>query len=242
MVSALELMENAGLYAKSKIDRAYYHACGGDARPVFYDIDRTYPALRVIDRNYDLIRDELLAVLPRRGGMPRYHDVDRRQQAISETTPGNWHTLFLSVYGAGERLPTRQLCPRTVEVVESIPNLIQTFFSILDPGKKVPAHKGPHFFYLRYHTAFLVPREKPPTIRVKDRFYTWRERESLLFDDSWNHEVLNESDEVRVVLITDIIRPRPAYLGPLLRLALNVSLSGVRKRSWEKYFERVVIR
>ncbi len=242
MASALKPLERAGIYVRRKIDRVYYHTCGKNERPVFYDVDRTYPALRVIDRNYDVIRDELLAVLPRREGMPRYHDVDDRQQSISEATPGNWRTLFLSAYGAGERLPNRDLCPRTVEVIESIPNLLQAFFSILDPGKKVPAHRGPHFYYLRYHTAFVVPKEKPPKIRVKDQFYTWKERESVLFDDSWNHEVFNESDDIRVVLVTDIIRPRPPFLDRLLRMALNASLSGARMQDWEEYFERVVIR
>lgn len=106
----------------------------------------------------------------------------------------------------------------------------------------MPAHNGPYFYYLRYHTAFVVPKQKPPKIRVKDQFYTWKERESVLFDDSWNHEVLNESDETRVVLITDIIRPRPPFLDRLLRMALNASLAGARKQSWENYFERVVIR
>ena len=235
-------LERAGSFVCGKIDRIYYHASGGNARPVFHDVDRTWPALRAIDQHYDVIRDELLAILPRREGMPRYHDVDRRQRSISETTPGTWRTLFLSVYGAGERLPNRHLCPRTVAVVESIPNLLFAFFSILDPGKSVPAHKGPVYYYLRYHTAFIVPRGKPPTIRIKDQFYTWRERESMLFDDSWNHEVLNESDDIRVVLITDIIRPGHPFLDRLLRLAMNASLAGVRKRSWEEYLERVAIR
>jgi aspartyl/asparaginyl beta-hydroxylase (cupin superfamily) len=47
-------------------------------------------------------------------------------------------------------------------------------------------------------------------MRVKDRYHTWREGESLLFDDSWNHEVVNESDGIRVILIVDILRPMPS--------------------------------
>jgi aspartyl/asparaginyl beta-hydroxylase (cupin superfamily) len=30
-------------------------------------------------------------------------------------------------------------------------------------------------------------------MRVKDQYHTWREGESLLFDDSFNHEVINKS-------------------------------------------------
>ena len=39
----------------------------------------------------------------------------------------------------------------------------------------------------------------------------------MLFDDSWSHEVYNESDAIRVVLIVDVLRPMPR-----LPHALNV--------------------
>jgi aspartate beta-hydroxylase/beta-hydroxylase len=44
-------------------------------------------------------------------------------------------------------------------------------------------------------------------MRVKDQLHTWREGESILFDDSWNHQVYNTSPERRVVLIVDVVRP-----------------------------------
>jgi hypothetical protein len=31
----------------------------------------------------------------------------------------------------------------------------------------------------------------------------------VLFDDSWNHEVVNESTGERIVLIVDVLRPMP---------------------------------
>ena len=76
-------------------------------------------------------------------------------------------------------------------------------------SKSVPAHCGRHYYYLRYHTAFYVPKKDPPSIRIKDQHYTWIEGESVLFDDSWDHEVKNDSDEIRVVLIVDVLRPMP---------------------------------
>ncbi len=237
-----ELLGRSGLYLQKKMDRLYYHACGREERPVFYDTAETHPALRVIDDNYEAIREELVSILPRMDGVPRYHHVFHDQTAISGGSPGNWRTLFLSIFGAGDSLPNRNLCPRTVAVLERIPNLLQAFFSILEPGKSIPAHNGPHFFSLRYHTAFLVPTDRPPVMRVKDRHYTWREGQSLLFDDSWEHEVTNESEGVRVVLITDIIRPKPKLLEPLLRSALKITIASWTKKDWEEQYERVVIR
>ncbi len=66
---------------------------------------------------------------------------------------------------------------------------------------------GPYLGYLRYRLALKVPATDPPSIRIKDRIHTWTERGSVLFDDSWNHEVYNRSPDIRVVLIVDVMRP-----------------------------------
>jgi aspartate beta-hydroxylase/beta-hydroxylase len=222
------------------LDRAYLRAVGGDRRPVFFDVERTHPELRAIDANYDAIRMELLAILPSKDSFPRYHEVDPNQVDISAPGRGSWRTFFVRLFGSGNRLPTCKLCPRTTEIVDRVPHLLQAFFSILDPGKSVPAHDGPHHYYLRYHTAFVVPRENPPKIRIKDQVYCWKERESVLFDDSWNHEVYNQSDSVRVVLITDFIRPKPWYLCALTHFALWFFLLGRDERLDEARFQRVL--
>lgn len=38
-------------------------------------------------------------------------------------------------------------------------------------------------------------------MRVRDKFHTWKEGQSIVFDDSLEHEVYNQSDDIRVVLI-----------------------------------------
>jgi aspartyl/asparaginyl beta-hydroxylase (cupin superfamily) len=103
----------------------------------------------------------------------------------------------------------RRHCPRTCDILDRIPNLFQAFFSILEGGKSIPEHAGPYRGYLRYHLGLKVPRERAPRIRIKDQFFTWEEGRSMLFDDSWEHEVENESDDLRVVLVVDVLRPMP---------------------------------
>ena len=39
----------------------------------------------------------------------------------------------------------------------------------------------------------------------------YRDGEAVLFDDSWDHEVLNAAAEPRAVLIVDILRPLPRF-------------------------------
>ncbi len=230
------LLQRANRALWRRLDRAHLAAAGGDQRPVFFDVRETYPALLAIDRNHDLIRAELEAVIGALDQVPRYHEVDANQAEISAGVR-NWRTLFLHLKRAGKSFPNRRLFPRTAEVLDSIPNVGQAFFSILDPRKSVPAHCGPHYYYLRYHTAFRVPRENPPSIRVKDRHYTWREGESVLFDDSWEHEVFNEADDLRIVLITDVWRPGPTWLRALHRLCYWTGHLSTRQQDLDRALE-----
>jgi len=191
------------------MNNLFYLWSGRDRRPVYFDIDAVCPALRSIEEHYDEIREELLAVLPQQGRMRRYHEVDEGQKYISGSDAKAWRVFFLRIIGDRAKLPAQELCPRTVEVLSGIPNVLQAFFSILEPGKNIPAHNGIFFGYLRYHLAFVVPQQDPPSIRIKDTVYTWKERESVFFDDSWNHEVTNRATESRVVMIVDVMRPMP---------------------------------
>lgn len=196
---------------------------GGERRPVFFDIAKTRPELLALDRNAPAIREELTGLLAEKQSIPRYHEVDGMQHYISGKFDADkdWKVFYL--YAMGEKpAANRGRCPRTAELLDGIPGLFQAFFSILDGGKSIPAHRGPYRGYLRYHLALVVPRENPPSIRIKDQHHTWREGESILFDDSWEHEVTNTSAADRVVLIVDVRRPMPIVFDAFNRFAESV--------------------
>lgn len=225
----------------SVADSLFYRLAGGDRRPVFFDIAETMPALLEIDRNYEVILEELQAVMPRGDEIPEYHELDRKQVDIATEGKAAWRTLFVDLWYAGPQFPNRRnYFPRTGEILDRIPLRLGGFFSILEPGKRVTPHNGPAFWYLRYHIAMVVPSKRPPTLRVKDQYYTWRTGESILFDDSWNHEVANESDEHRVVLCVDVMRPEFLRFAPLGRL-----LRWMRRpprASWSDVWEHLSLR
>ena len=200
----------------------YARTAGGDDRPAFYDIDATYPALRKIDRAFPAIRAEVLTIMDRREDVPRLHETDSGQHCISATTPHDWRVLYLSLMGV-QAGPNRALCPVTSAAVDKVPQIFQVCFSILDPGKSVPPHCGPYYGYLRYHLPLIVPENNPPTLVVNGEPHTWREGESILFDDTLSHEVLNTSDGLRVVLIVDVPRPMPLAQTLLNRCARRVA-------------------
>ena len=88
-------------------------------------------------------------------------------------------------------------------------------FSILAPHKHIPDHCGPYKGIVRYHLALKVPEPREQCrIRVGDEIATWEEGRSLIFDDTYEHEVWNDTDDERVVLFLDVVRP--------LRFPMNV--------------------
>ena len=218
-------------FLRRRTDRLILRHTGGEDRPPFFDVDGTCPELRAVDRNYDAIRRELQAVLPDLDRIPKYHEADVAQSDISEMGETSWRVFFLFMRH-GKAIPNEGACPETYRVVSRIPNVVDAFFSILEPHKSVPAHHGPFLGCLRYHTAFIVPEAAPPSIRVKDEHYTWKEGESMLFDDSHEHEVYNESDGVRVVLILDVFRPLPFWLDALNRFVGVVTRQGISDAEW----------
>lgn len=216
---------------------------GGERRPVFFDIDQTCPALRNLDRAFPEIQAELLALLPEQRQIPRYHELDTDLILASgrHQRDKSWNVFMLYSYGYKPEA-NRARCPATVAALETIPHLSQAFFSILDGGKSIPAHEGPTRSYLRYHLGLRVPAHDPPSIRVRDQRYTWREGESVLFDDSWDHEIYNQATEPRAVLIVDLLRPMPAIphaVNVVLRHAFGRLLYGRKiRRSLEQYRPR----
>lgn len=187
-------------------------AAGGEKRPVFFDAETVYPVLKELDAHFADIRDEVVNLLRQGQSIPEYYKLDRRQTYISAGDLGKSWKVFL-LYAMGEKPKlNRDRCPKTARLLDQVPGLFQAFFSILDAGKSIPAHGGPYLGYIRYHLPLIVPENRPPQIRIKDRVHTWKERESILFDDSWNHEVMNSSDSIRVVLIVDVLRPLPPVL------------------------------
>lgn len=209
---------------------------GGARRPLFFDIDRVYPSLRLLDQQYGTIRAEFDAIMPMRQQMPRYHDIDDDLLYASGRIDRDkrWNVFMLYCYGEKPAF-NRARCPATCALLERIPFLCQALFSILDAGKSIPRHTSPSRYYLRYHLGMQVPASNPPFILLKDQKYTWREGESVLFDDSWDHEIVNHASEPRAVLIVDVLRPMawPAHLlgRAIMLLARSVYAIKMHRRA-----------
>lgn len=160
---------------------------------------------KVLEDNWQIMREEVDQILENKEAIPNFQDISRDQKAL--TTDNNWKTYFL--YGFGYKAEKNcERCPKTTALIESVPGMTTAFFSILEPGKHIPHHRGVYKGFIRYHLGLLVPEPKEQCrIRVADQYAHWSEGKSMMFDDTYDHEVWNDTDGIRVVLFMDIIRP-----------------------------------
>lgn len=174
----------------------------------FYDKSQ-FPWVKDFEGGWTLIRKELDAVVADLENIPNFTDVSPDQKRI-DSEPGKWKTFFL--VGFGHRIEANAVrCPETMKLLEKIPELKTAFFSILAPGKYIPPHRGVFTGLLRYHLGLIVPEPEKIRIRVKDQIRHWYEGDSLIFDDTYEHEVWNESTGTRVVLFIDFTRPMKGF-------------------------------
>ena len=75
---------------------------------------------------------------------------------------------------------------------------------------------------LRCHLGLMVPeRREHCYMRLEDRRYSWEEGKTLVFDDTYDHEVFNDTDQERVILLFDFDRPMRFWGRVLNRLFIQ---------------------
>ena len=154
--------------------------------------------------SWEAIRDEARAVALRGRAAPSLATISPDHRSIAEVD--KWRSFFLWGYGyAIEENLAR--CPRTAKVVTKIPGLNSAFFSILAPGTHIPDHRGVTKGLITCHLGLIVPEDGDVRMRVQDRIVRWTEGETLVFDDTYRHEVWNDTEGTRVVLLIQFERP-----------------------------------
>lgn len=200
-----------------------------------------FPWVDRVERNWEVIREELEHVLEDREALPNFQDISKDQ--IEITDDDRWKTFFLYGYGFEAKLGV-EMCPRTAALMREVPGMTTAMFSILSPRKHILDHRGPYKGVLRYHLGLIVPEDAESCrIRVGEDYRHWEEGKSMIFDDTFNHEVWNDTDDTRVVLFVDVLRPLPApwsTINKLIVKAIGYSpfvLDAKRNHeAWEKRF------
>lgn len=182
---------NALLYLSSKVP------------PVHYLDPAQFPELAPLQRNWQTIRDEAVELYE--GGRitvaTGYNDV-----GFNSFFKTGWTRFYLTWYG--EMLPSAlKACPRTMELLRSIPSIRAAMFAVLPPGATLQRHRDPYGGSLRYHLGLRTANVPECFLEVDGERRFWRDGEVLMFDETFIHYARNETQVNRIILFCDIARP-----------------------------------
>jgi aspartyl/asparaginyl beta-hydroxylase (cupin superfamily) len=173
-----------------------------------------FPWVQEFEARTDAIRAELLAALQtqqqRFNPYIAYGQGDPVNQWRELNHSTRWSAFHL--WRGGQPVQENlQLCPQTAAALALVPQVDigglcpNAMFSALAPKTHIPPHNGETNARLVAHLPLIVP--EGCWFRVGYEKRQWKAGEVLVFDDTIEHEAMNESDELRVVLIFDVWNP-----------------------------------
>jgi aspartyl/asparaginyl beta-hydroxylase (cupin superfamily) len=172
-----------------------------------------FPWLAALEAKTETIRGELEAMMGVADDFrPYLETLDNRPPGEFDTLRDNpdWGAYYL-IRGGEVVADAAARFPATMAALDEVPLCLapgrtpSVLFSRLVRRTRIPAHHGQVNARLICHLPLIVP--PGCGLRVGNETRSWVEGETLIFDDSIEHEAWNNSDRTRVVLLFDIWRP-----------------------------------
>jgi beta-hydroxylase len=182
---------NALLYLSSKVPTRAY-------------VDVTdFPQFQPLADDWQTIRDECLALMDTGSikASSGYNDA-----GFNSFFRSGWKRFYLSWYGTSPSSALER-CPRTMALLQAIPDVKAAMFAMLPPGTHLVRHRDPYAGSLRYHLGLSTPNSDACFIEVDGEQRSWRDGEAFIFDETFIHYARNETDRNRLILFCDVRRP-----------------------------------
>jgi aspartyl/asparaginyl beta-hydroxylase (cupin superfamily) len=155
---------------------------------------------KLLEDNFEVIKKETLAFVQNNQLKPYFN-----KSLLSKTN--SWKTeglLFWGYFFRKNHAPFKA----TWKVAKQIPGIVSFSISELDPESKIKLHNGDTNAIIRVHLPIVVPSGLPEcAFTVKGETRAWEEGKVILFNDAQLHEAQNLTNQKRLVLLIDVIRP-----------------------------------
>jgi len=185
--------------------------------------DSLLPESRMLTKNWKVFRDEALATYKTyssiKGDMFFEDIVDTKEE---------WKKLYIKWHSKIDPI-ARKKCPKSCAIIEKLPNVKVAMFSVLAPGAKIHPHKGPYKGCIRYHLGLATPNSSDCFISVDNKIYSWKDGEGILLDDTFEHWVANNTDQTRIILFADIVRPM-SFVGKHINAFIMNNIASITSR------------
>ncbi len=173
------------------------------------DSNKHFPYASDFLNNWVQIRNEALDIARDLSIVPRFHEIMPQQADISDYDKRDWRMFIIKAYGVTIQENSVR-CPVLSKLIKAHPEVLSASFSFLAPGKHIPIHRGPFRGITRYYLGLSVPTGADglpgTTLTLDGKDYRLGNGDALLWDDTFEHEVRNETKEVRIALLLDVKR------------------------------------
>ncbi len=178
-----------------------------------------FPWLRHLEDATPAIQAEADRIVRNIAAVPPMNEMSPDHHRIAGG--GGWRSFFLVGYGI-PLVDNIARCPETMKALGHVPGLVTALISILEPGMHVGRHSGVSKGICIAHLGLRVPRETERCrMEVDDRMVHWREGKTFVFDDTFPHEVWNDTDGYRIILLVQFERPMSFVGRALTRLLVK---------------------
>ena len=162
-----------------------------------------FPELRVLEDNWQVIRDEAMKL----SEMQRIKAAENHDDlGFNSFFKYGWKRFYLKWYGDSHP-SAAELCPQTVAIVKSIPSIKAAMFAELPPGGQLNRHRDPYAGSVRFHMGLITPNDDACYIDVDGQRHSWRDGQAVMFDETYLHEAYNKTPHNRIILFCDVERP-----------------------------------
>ena len=226
---AVHLGQQALEFPDARQQPKFLYFPGVPSQP-FYPHER-FPWLETLEAATATVRAELRAVLEQASleaflGEPDSAATTSMLRGESGRAAA-WDAYFFHRHGKHYD-DHRARCPQTTRLLDALPlvhirdHAPEALFSVLRPGTHILPHRGVTNTRLVTHLPLIVPRDC--ALRVGGEIHEWQEGRCVTFDDTFEHEAWNRSDQTRVVLILDSWNPD---LTEVERLAVTALVEAI---------------
>ncbi len=168
----------------------------------FFEV-KQFPALAKLRENWQVIRAEAQNLFTE-GYIKAAENND--DMGFNSFFKRGWKRFYLKWY-AGFLPSAQALCPKTVDLLKTIPGINGAMFTLLPKQGQLKPHRDPYAGSLRYHLGLITPNSDKCRIYVDGNLYVWKDGEDVLFDETYIHSAKNETDVDRIILFCDVERP-----------------------------------
>jgi len=198
------------------------------------------PVAKELEDNFPAIQTELKDILKRYDDFAPFQTISPDQIYISNDD--KWRMFFFKAAGVNFGR-NQDFAPKTFKILNKHKNVISAYISVLGPHKMLMPHEGPWSGVLRMHLGVVIPGNKECVLVNGGEEYHWEEGKTVLFDDTYEHIAVNQTNQIRAILFLDVMRPLPQpwkFINwAILRLAVLFPYIWVpyfRHKRWEKKF------